>query len=297
MMTQITGDGPRFVCATFLLICAGCIFGCSAVDNAEGDAQPARSVAQDLLGRTYWAWRTTDGPDYDTGLFVSTNTCFLSGVAGNLTSSPGSIARAEVVQGSNGHWWLRARGAPGSHHAVEMHATCVGVGGNRPVATIDFGSGSSAPTVIAPATPSRRCLLTGVWGGSASGRLGYFDEYIALDPDGIHTNWQLDVEVFGPDPSVTGASAICFDLPAGAHEVVPALVELDVDNDVYKQYLQLETTSPVSCGLIHLDGCFADGRCGSESALIDPAPAGGGFWTLTVRHKQSLVAARAHCFW
>jgi hypothetical protein len=81
----------------------------------------------------------------------------------------------------------------------------------------------------------------------------------------------------------------------------------DASNWFYKQYLAVEgsVSGPVSCGLTGVSGDFSSfwytrnpfaplPDPWTNGALIEPAPAGGGFWTLTLRNG---AAAWTRCLW
>lgn len=95
---------------------------------------------------------TGDCPDWDIGS-AATQTCFLTGVRGNLAAS----ARTVLDRRADGHYWLDVR----NNHANKLGAdiACIGTTTNRTGEFVQFGNG----TLTIPAgTASRRCFLTSI---------------------------------------------------------------------------------------------------------------------------------------
>src|SRR5262245_41269975 len=105
----------RAALLTLLLFatCAGCTG--QVAENVE--EEPTGEQQSDLSTRWYYSWGTTDGPEVDTHVSTSQATCFLNGIAGNLSAGdlPSSAnydaqrSEASVFE-QNGTWWIHAQG-------------------------------------------------------------------------------------------------------------------------------------------------------------------------------------------
>jgi hypothetical protein len=144
-------------------------------------------------------------------------TCFLSGVAGNLSSTYG----AQTPQGSlyttassrvyraGGRWYIEAQTGSGTEK-IKTGAMCVNIVAGR---TASFGWAGGAAHKMLPATPNRRCFLTEV----ANSEMYYNDyDFTALTDevrvwsDGL--NWYI-----GGNGNAQGAAS-CIDVSSDLGE-------------------------------------------------------------------------------
>lgn len=147
--------------------------GCAvapAGDDAPKGGESVAATNEAFAG--YWIYTQHVYSATSLDLGVDTNkTCFLSGVSGNLTSWAGLETETQgtyiTVDRRNGHYYLDISpsedGSTVAGVEVGAQAICLPTVKNRvdPVFLLE-GYSSTAPVVIAPATPGRQCFLTGV---------------------------------------------------------------------------------------------------------------------------------------
>jgi hypothetical protein len=238
------------------------------------------------LGRWFYSWGTTNGPDANLGP-ADDRTCFLSGVAGNLNAGdnsygPGWPSKAQVSI-YNGGWWLRASG--GGNWAgnpignpVLAHAVCINtVAGRTPNVKWQSDWG---PTLVAPVTPKRRCFLTGVWGVGASWMDG--DDYVRVTNDG--TNWWIDgaVNTSQLGSSHGYASAMCVDMPTGTS--VSSWTWYTNDPGSWTPNVGYDSTG-MACALTGVQGHFTANDW-TDGALINWPSSFPGYWKVALKNGK-----------
>jgi hypothetical protein len=144
-------------------------------------------------------------------------TCFLSGVAGNLSSSYGAQTPAgslytgasSRVYRSGGRWYIEAFTGSGTEK-IKTNAMCVNITAGR---TATFGWAGGAATKMLPATPGRRCFLTEV----SNSAMYYYDDAFTVLTDEVRVwsdglNWYI-----GGNGNAQGAAS-CIDVSADVGE-------------------------------------------------------------------------------
>src|SRR5437868_5408840 len=123
--TSIARTALKLTLSLGLAALGGCAAPTSGVDDAETTATSAAALN---AGLGVWSWGTVDGTPLDIGS-SATQTCFLSGVAGDLSSgSPTHGAFAGVrIAGTN--YVVQAYGGADLNNvpmgkAVNAHVSC-----------------------------------------------------------------------------------------------------------------------------------------------------------------------------
>src|SRR5262245_23097904 len=205
------------------------------------------------VGRWFFSWGTTNGPDLQ--LVLTKNaTCFLSGVAGNLSAGTiegkGWRSEASVFEKDN-FWMLRARGGGNKDGAainnwVNAHAVCIFLAVNHKTNKTSVVDGGKA--FLANVKPPLQCFLSGILGGS--GNWTNNSDYVRVTEDG--TKWHIEgISSFNPDKP--WVSAICVDMPPGAQ---PSPAEYSVNDPSQKNFFIGNDIAGVACALTGVRGRF-----------------------------------------
>jgi hypothetical protein len=168
--------------------------GCVGATDEHGDDDEQVGAAQEAFS-TYgsWSWGTAGHSTAAAPIGSDPQTCFLSGVAGNLRSyygAPGgyTAAYAEVYR-SGSNWYINTYG-PDTNSKVGATAICLPTSTNR-TATVGWSTGYPAQ-VLAPVTANRRCGLMGV----GNTEVYYNDNQWQSATDSVYiwndgTNWYI----------------------------------------------------------------------------------------------------------
>lgn len=190
----------------------------ACVDSQADDDSLGESEAAITVGR-HFDHRSDQADEYVA--LTSAQTCFLSGVTGQLYGQPylaeppnfGPPLQANPAEArvyiSNGAWWVHAQKGLGG--GVTAHVQCI------PVA---FTAANGADTLIwsdnhtvdsTPDATSRHCFLSRVWGTSGFRASG---NNLTLTRGG--GEWTLGgfVQNVGGDQQFGGGEAVCINTPA-----------------------------------------------------------------------------------
>jgi len=189
---------------------------CAAPTDTDRQDPAVSATSQAFSGYSSWIWRVNDGGTAPADLGSDTSqTCFLSGVGGNLKSldapgTPGNYAGSPEVNvfRQGGHYWLAVYSTDAGY-SLEGQAKCIPtVQGRTAVSTWSTGH---AAVNLGAATSTRRCFLTSVRNDDT-----YFpsveswahdDDYVHVWSDG--SDWWL-----GGNGHAMG-SAACVDVNTG----------------------------------------------------------------------------------
>jgi hypothetical protein len=292
-MTILSSNVRRLACAGFTLLCSSAPLGCTVQTGDGGAGEPTEEVRAPLTGNAFYTWGTRDGNDYNTGLSDASWTCFLSGVAGDLSKGDSYAydGRASVARVyTDGKWHVEAHGGrehdssidsqtlQPDNNPVMAHATCIPSVANRTAEkTAPFGL---ANTVSLGAVTSRRvCGLTAVRGDNAAWESDSDKALVWNDGATIY----LTVNVSSQYPTAQSVSARCVDRPSGSTVTrgawgVPdpgsATVNVGYDN-VY-----------MGCWLHGIEGHFTSNDW-YDGALINWANPAPGWWTMALKNGKS----------
>jgi hypothetical protein len=144
-------------------------------------------------------------------------TCFLSGVAGNLSSSYGAptpqgslyTGASSRVYRSGGRWYIEAFTGSGTEK-IKTSAMCVNIVAGR---TATFGWAGGPATKMLPVAPGRRCFLTAV----SNSEMYYDDDDFTVLTDEVRVwsdglNWYI-----GGNGNAQGAAS-CIDVSSDLGE-------------------------------------------------------------------------------
>jgi hypothetical protein len=288
-MTTTASALRRLAYAGSALLCSSMSFGCVAQAGNDGGSEPIGEAQQNLTGRWFYSWGTTNGPELNTNLPTESTTCFLSGVAGNLSSGDprtfsyytGDRSQAKVFE-YGGVWWVKAWGGNHVHtpdnNPVTAHVTCFNSVANRtPVQTIDQGS-----VVLGPVTSNSRCFLTEVSGGDDSWNVDSDSARITQ----VNSSWVLSVQATG---MFTRVSARCVDLPAEASVTTAHLSVADPGSTTLNWAYD---SAGMACMLTGIKG-HLNANSWSDGALLNLPTSFPGWWTLHLENGKSAWATCA----
>ncbi len=256
---------------------------------------------------------TTDVVGVDMGS-TSTQTCFLSGVSGNLnkgsqsgfgcgTQGLESIARVADKVPSTGHFWLMAHGGACSNQTnqqvwdnnpVQGMATCFLTTDNVKEGT--WASGDNPVKVAslnAPNNKVRRCFLSGIWGiagaWNSSSRFAKVRKVTATDSTHSTTGWYIEANLpASADGSRARVSARCVDFPANT--------TITADTTPLQTTTQTHTIAPAggikACALMGVKGAF-NVNSYSDGAVMTFPSSSSGKWMLTVTKDKTATWACA----
>lgn len=278
--------------------CTGTLLALSTLGGCVADdADPETAIASQEISSFAPAWiGTTDNfAGFDTGWSVSTSTCVLSGVEGNLSygeefTAHGIRSTAGVTPNASGRWQVFAHGGAydnGGHaHAygnpVGAGVTCVPYPVSAGASWVSQPEmyGVSPPVKIASLATNRRCFLTRVISGSFNRwEDGVWVRQIqAGQTDATHptTGWYVEGSLVIPQFSAGMhhvAEAKCIDFPSIALEFTGAFGgatnTMTTGNGVKM------------CGLTGIHGAFNVSSYSNGVTLNSPATQTGN-WTMTV---------------
>ena len=263
----------------------------------------AASPAAALVGNGYTAWdwgTTSDLTGLKTGP-TSDSTCFLSGVAGNLSlgyekgfggsQAVESTARVGEKPWPTGHYWLVAHGGAYTNHLnerawagnpVRAQATCFWTTTNVHEAIWTSGTQASPswPVKVADLAPNRQCFLSrvdgvhGAWKSSTT--FARVAKRTAVDATHPAPGWYIETNLES-DPysgSHTRVGGRCVDFPAGT--VLSSGAVSGQSN------VGITSGSAVkACALTGITGAFNQDSW-TNGALIHPPSSVNGNWSMSV---------------
>ncbi|GEN10063.1 hypothetical protein SAMN05443572_10732 [Myxococcus fulvus] len=184
---------------------------------------------QGLVVTGRWGWGTpgNSGPDLDLGP-SNTQTCFLTGVRGNLkgqSAHPYNPISSVGVYEEGGRWKLKTRDGIGT--GVVGEATCIANTANRVSMSWSECTSFSCAFPYVPVNTNRRCFITSIWsragmtfhyqGDSKPGLL--VSKQTIYPPNGgasydawVLKGWSSDD---ASEPANMGGTAHCVDFPGG----------------------------------------------------------------------------------
>ncbi|RKH10371.1 hypothetical protein D7Y13_23360 [Corallococcus praedator] len=203
-----------FLAVPFALLAAGC----GAELDGQGlpeDVQPEAAVAADApeslaqveqgvaLGGTYW-WGTSNNGNTTYTIGTTTGqTCFLTGVQGNLKPTVAGNWSSAGTYMSGGNWFVYVN--HNNSKALGTGVQCLATSTGR-TAEVTWRQGTAAK-LLGAVTADRRCFLTRLEASTGAFTTG--DDEVKVWNDGL--NWYL-----GGDLSGTGGGrAMCVDVPTG----------------------------------------------------------------------------------
>ncbi|WP_437767291.1 hypothetical protein WMF27_19975 [Sorangium sp. So ce281] len=143
--------------------------GCVAATGEQADDELVGTAEQAFTG--YWGWSRATDNDFTPAWSVGSKaemTCFLSGVAGDLSANGPSIYASQAgVWHGYGDGWILDTSGDDMDVKVKTTILCVPSIANRTTA-VKWSSGQAAK-VLAPVTANRRCGLMRVTNDPESG--------------------------------------------------------------------------------------------------------------------------------
>jgi hypothetical protein len=280
---------PRTTLRLTLTLAVAASLGCSAAapDGGDSSGETTVSAAAALnTGLGVWSWGTVDGKEYDIGS-ADSQTCFLSGVAGDLDSGYPDYKNAFAgVRVENGHYMLQAFGGtvPGAsfsdpvpaNKAVNIHVSCTGIKSDIRSLQVLM---NNKPYWLGAVTPARRCFLESVTGGHKT--WSDVSDYVSVWNDG--KNWFL--QGLSHNNTFAFASAVCLDFPAGS---------TDQEGGFGQGKGGVITSTPgydTVCGLTGFTGAFT-ANSWTDGVMIDWPKTANDEWTLTA---SPLKSGNYHC--
>ena len=211
----------RFRIVPFILtssLIAGCI--------ADTEPEETTGIAQQALsGLVIYSRGTTDGADVDLNITDDNWSCFLAGVAGDLSQGVnstnlgiwGRTAVAGAYVGANGHWFIAGHGGrspQGVPYNNPVHAYVACVPG-APTARVNWQKSYTQQQVNAKdlgPTIGQMCFLSRVYGVGGSWELS--DSSMRVVASGGHW-WLYGHNVYGSnDAGYAGGDATCISTPS-----------------------------------------------------------------------------------
>jgi hypothetical protein len=284
-----------------LLSCA-VVSGCAMQTN-QSDNESTGDTSQALSAFWRASWGTTQASIYNAADLgpIAGRTCFLAGVAGNLSageqwSSRGVMSEAAIEQ-HNGHYWLVAGGGADAFGAfynnpVNAHAACVYT---KPTGGASLNGLGEGQTVIASVAPGRQCFLDGIY--SVTGLWTSAADYVKVWHD--NTNWYLSTNMtkqgqingVGDSFGFLNASAVCLDAPAGASIRFPPSISADDPGYTNYKFLAWEGDTAASCGLTGIQGHFTANDWNDGAMLNWPSASNPEWWSATVENGKTAWSA------
>ncbi|UQA59843.1 hypothetical protein [Polyangium aurulentum] len=292
------------ITASVLLGALSC--GCMAGPEIESEEEMV-GEAQDAL--TDWNFFTRTTATNLTGLTIanaSLETCFLSGVAGNLNegdelggvASHPSVARVSIVSGNyqlfahGGAFTNQVNDPVFSNNSIKANATCIPVTAGR-----TNGSWTSLDTphrITDLGTSLRQCFLSGVSGVSGvwNSATNFVRVVKVTTTDATHpmTGWYIEGNLpENPGGSDGSASAVCLDFPTGT-EFVSGERTSTTEGGSTTTFIGigLGATVKKGCGLTEIKGAF-NVNSTADGILITPPTAAEGeasAWHMTVSNPK-----------
>jgi hypothetical protein len=288
------GCRSRFLPALVLFVSAAACGG--APSTTTGQDEPTETSQSNLnLSVGVWAWGTTDGTLLPLGS-TSGQTCFLTGVAGDLNNGTDWVTDGNSFAGvfeSGGNYFMKAWGGTslfGSPPAAVMaYVACLGTTLNRTWSTWTSGNG---PAFVDYLAPNRYCFLESVEGAIATWGAADASVSLAVGPNPYNSTdnnlyWWLNGTVQSSQWGHAKASAVCFDLPAGTqasgfYMSVPYPYQITGEPVAW-------SSNGMMCGLTGIAGPFNDSSW-TDGAVLHWPPGRRGAWTLDLWNGKSLWA-------
>jgi hypothetical protein len=288
-------------CITSALLWMALSSGCGPSEGHGTEPDTLDSHETELVGNGYkvYYWGTrTDMTGTNIGA-MSSRTCFLSGVAGNLSvggewyEDVESVAKVDAQYPSDGNYWLVAHGGAYTNQVnqtvwqnnpVLARATCFWTTTNRKAAAwSSYSYGISRPVKVADLDPNNRriCFLSGLWGvGGAWGSSDKFARVIKR-PDGWYIESNL---VSWYDGSHARVEARCVDFPRGT-VFSSGSVSAAAGTTVTQPITSLPGTMH-ACALTGIQGALNQNSW-TDGALINWPSVADGTWTITVQNGKT----------
>lgn len=285
---------------------AATVGGCAA-DTSDDTSSPTPSVGESSQALSTWgfySWGTTNDLDgLDTNLPTSTWSCFLSGVAGDVSmgTTRGSGIHSRAGVGSwlfDTTWHVFGYGGKDESGAfignpVNTFATCVP---HPRVGTATWTGAMDTvgdPVKIADiGGANRRCFLTNLTGGyehwSSITAAGRVRKVTVVDAD--HPTTGYYVEGTEPTYGVNGFSKVtasCVDFPVGT--VFQSSTLTNSGSSDATVAIGTALSGVKACALTEVKGSLQETSWTAGIRITSPSTASGG-WTLTVSPGRSGTA-------
>ncbi|MDC0707758.1 hypothetical protein POL68_04685 [Stigmatella sp. ncwal1] len=278
----------RWGFAAMVFVATGC-GGMPEEELAAEQETPLRAESA-LVGNGYTAasWGTTTDTTGFTLDSSTDRTCFLSGVAGNLSRGEemalGEESVAAVLYRSPGNYWLVGHGGATANQVndkvwynnpVMAQATCYLTATNVKNATWISDGTVSAPVKIADLDPNdrRQCFLSGLLGVDGAWNNNSRYARVTKKADGwyVESNMVLNY----PRARVMGR---CVDFPAGT---VLSTKTVTAETGTTVTEALTTGTGVKACALTGIQGAFNQNNW-TDGALMNFPSTVGGNWTATV---------------
>jgi len=157
-------------------------FGCTGDLGDEESTVDDVNVAQHALFESGEYSLGLDSPIQTDLGSSATQTCFLSGVLGNLHDRASSIGEASVSVRPNasGHYILSVH--PTAGKPLRVFTRCVALTAGR-TKEVDWNSSMHAASVVAQVIPNRHCFLTSI---SSRGGFGNATDHVKIRSNGFY---------------------------------------------------------------------------------------------------------------
>jgi hypothetical protein len=273
----------------------GCV---GAAPGATRDDEPTETIQSKLsLGISVWSWGTTDGTPLDVGPW-STQTCFLAGIAGDMSSGVlawqfdqfGNAILANAYAGVhkwNDRYQMRAWGGADAnfvptYNAVNARVVCLGTGTKTEISGAWFWG--DPPRQLMPVAPNRQCFLQGIYG--LEGTWTHWHDYIEIGNDG--QMWWIQGSM---QPAASGAfgyvDAVCVDLPGGTQ-----VTDIDASAPDPGSALGVPVAwgDWMACGLTGISGAL-DTSSWTDGAMLNWPSGLTGWWTVDAYNGKTAYGA------
>jgi hypothetical protein len=304
--SQIVSTLGHITCITSLVFAGALSAGCVASPEGEWEEETVGEAAAAVNGWYVWYHSTSqDTTGVDLGL-ASSKTCFLSGVAGNLSEGSqwqqGEPSMAWVGWNS-GSWKLFAHGgaltnsngqAVWENNPVTAHATCFYYTTN--VESASWTSwpshlGVAVPVKIANLDPNnlRQCFLAGVWSHDNAWDTSKFARVVKkTSTDATHptTGWYVEANFFDStlDGSHTEVFGRCVDFPTGTSFTTNLVTGTSGGTTT----TITSGTGTKGCALTEITGAFNQNSWTDGARIHAPDNLVlNGNWTITVSNNKS----------